>query len=223
MITKLAGIALLAGVLLVVGATNAQATTVAINSGAGVPYTQTAGTGCPTPTGASTTITPNPLWVAAPAGSAWISCGSNGGAIGGATISTGGVINFTQTFILPAGPISGGTLLIAADDTTGVLLNGITLATAGGPVGTHCVVSGITCTSLTTLALPAGDLIPGGNVLLFDVHELDGDGTGIVYSGAVSVVPEPGSVLLFGTGLMGLVGMRFNRRRKSGERRAIPA
>jgi hypothetical protein len=212
MFMKLGGIGLLAGFLLVMGATNAQAVT--INSGAGVPWSQSVGTGCGAATGSSVVITPEILWVAAPAGSAWISCADNlTGAGGGANLSTGAVVSFDQSFVLPGGPFPDGTLSVAADDTTGVTLNGNLLMAAGTTTGLRCSNNGISCDSLTTLVLPMGDMSTGTNNLVFDMHELDGNGSGLVYSGSVNVVPEPTSLALMASGVLGLVRIRLGARK----------
>lgn len=162
------------------------------------------------PNGDSTVaITPNGVWKAPPAGVSWVSYDQttpNGPA-------DGTVINFYQSFILPVATSYSGSVTVYADDTTGVWLNGNQLFVANlGPAQTYCG-GPIGCVD------PNGQVVDlsaflhaGSNTLMFDVNQMHGDGFGLMYYGSAAATPEPGSLLLFGSGLASIAG--FVRRMK---------
>jgi hypothetical protein len=180
-------------------------TTIALASGAGE---TTNNSGNPT-----INISPNPRWASALAGTSWVSNVQSGNpsAPGYVTPANGTSVTFTDTFNV-AGTATLGDLLVMADDTTSVVLNGITLynfAPTAGNTYAVCSDSPISCTSPTIINL-LPDLQSGVNTLSFTVEQLNGSSFGLDYSGvvaytpAVTATPEPATLALFGLPLIAL-------------------
>lgn len=178
-------------------------TTIALASGAGETKNNSGS--------ATIDICKNPKWADAMAGTSWVSNVQSGNpnAPGFVSPVNGTSVTFTDTFDI-AGTATLGDLLVMADDTTSVLLNGITLynyAPANGNTYAVCSDSPISCTSPTAINL-LPDLHSGVNTLSFTVEQINGSSFGLDYSGivaytpAATATPEPATLAMFGLPLI---------------------
>jgi hypothetical protein len=121
---------------------------------------------------------------------------------------------FLQTFTDNNGTTLTGNLLVWADDTAAVYLDGTLLTGPSFVQGVKNCSLGITCTGAGT-SVPF--TVPSGtHTLEFDVYQTGGWTYGLMYDGtvtdnAVDSMPEPGAFVLLGTGLAALAVGRGKR------------
>ena len=165
------------------------------------------------------TLHPNPSWGSALAGSDWISYGSTGDHSdpGYFNPANGTLVTFTTTFVL-TGAITAATLSVMADDSTSVVLNGHTLATANTTRGSTCSNTPIGCLASTegvfSFASLSPYLVDGTNTLSFGVLQVHGSSFGLDFAGRVTdntATPEPAALALVGVGLLLLSVRRWRR------------
>ncbi|WP_180540076.1 PEP-CTERM sorting domain-containing protein [Nevskia soli] len=170
--------------------------------------------------GATENILPNSSWYGPLAGSSWISYADTGSTSDPNfyTVPNGTAVTFSQSFNV-SGTVTNAVLNVLADDTTSVVLNGITIYSAvlGGSYPL-CSSQAIGCLESTegnfSLASFGSDLKQGTNTLSFTTYQENGYSYGLDYVGSVATAtPEPASVTFVG---LGLAGAAFWVRRKAG-------
>jgi hypothetical protein len=157
------------------------------------------------PISPASVVEPNRLWIAAPAGSAWI------GPTSGNTADPLGDYDYTYTLTFDLTSLDHSTATItgewATDNDAVILLNNVNTG-----------ITNIDFLALYPFSISDG-YIPGINTLQFVVTNQPGSGsnpTGLLIanlSGEASVVPIPAAVWLFGSGLLGMIGVA--RRKKT--------
>jgi hypothetical protein len=198
------------------GNTNTSMSVTGVDLTSGTPT----GLGSLTSPGSSTTYTlnPNGVWTSALADSTWVGAASTAGP-GGSVNPAYGYYEFQTTFGATAGTYNG-TLNVFADDTVEVLLNGSVLVPFGGlgndstcaQYAPGCVASTETSLLLTGLSLNAS------NTLDFIVEQAGtvagspgSDPAGVDFNGSLTPTPEPGTLFLLGSGLVGAAGVARRR------------
>lgn len=151
------------------------------------------------------------VWTAALPNSSWVSQNAQNFP-GGSNVEPNAVYTYSTTFTL-ANASYAGSILVMADDTTDVWLNGNLLQNFAGGGNTKCQDQQPNCVVPLSVSLPYGDFLAGVNTLTFNVHQTNLNAEGLDFAGSVSAVPEPGSLLLLGTGLFGVAGEMFRRMR----------
>ncbi len=164
---------------------------------------------------------PSNVWSAALPNSTWVGSTSTSGPVG--TVNPDfGFYTYTTNFSALM-PYYSGTLSVLADDTTAVYLNGNLLIPAGAlGSDTHCADKAPTCGVVDTVSLHGVALNNGEmwNTLTFVVQQAGtgpvggvGDPSGVDFSASLTSVPEPSTLMMLGTGLLGSAGALFRRMR----------
>lgn len=165
--------------------------------------------------GTTAQIAPNVGWSNALGSSSWISFAKTGdpNAPGYFQVSDGTVVSFFDHFFMP-GTASSGWLEVMADDSTSVILNGVTLVYEASTTNNNyrtCSDFGIGCRGAYLINLPANLLITGDNLLEFQVVQRAGSSFGLDYYGQIidpvpASVPEPATLPMLITGLAAFAG-----------------
>ena len=142
---------------------------------------------------ASITSNPNSNWVSF----------NPGNYPGGSNIAAQGTYFYTTSFT--ATNSGSGTITVLADDSTSIYLNDVLITPAAAAVAAvNCTVGTPNCITAATYTL-AG-FKSGINTLTFGVKQDFGSATGVDFTGTIAATPEPSSLALLATGMLGAAG-----------------
>jgi hypothetical protein len=154
--------------------------------------------------------------------SSWVGINANAGPAG--TINPAyGYYEFQTTFTVTNGGSYSGDFDVMADDTTEVILDNAVLIPFGAlDFDSHCSDTPPSCLAEDNDTNPIF-LSAGSHTLTFIVEQAgtgpaggNGDPSGVDFDATLTgpnVTPEPNSLVLLGTGLLGAAGMLMRKRR----------
>jgi hypothetical protein len=180
-------------------------------------YTTSAPTSLTNGSASTYALQTNGVWgTIANSNAGWVGISASASPSSAGTSPALGFYQFSTTFNAAGGAYTGD-LSIMADDTAEIFLNGVLIRgfTSLGS-DSYCSDTGINCRTATDIPLSAITL-SGTNTLTFVVEQAgivaNGDPSGITFQAAIrSIAPEPNSLVLFGTGLLGATGLYLRRR-----------
>jgi hypothetical protein len=162
-------------------------------------------------------LDPGGVWSPALPNSTWVGVAPTAGPVGTSNPDFG-YYTFNTTFT--ATGVYSGSINVMADDTTWVLLNGVPIVTIA-PLGSDitCADTVPSCQNQDLVSL-SGLNLSGTNTLTFIVQQQGvgpvggtNDPSGLDFGATLSQTPEPNTLLLLGTGLLGSAGALLRRMR----------
>ena len=164
-------------------------------------------------------LNPGGVWDGPFAGSNWVGSTATSGPVGTVNPQYGYYLYGFQ--FTSAGTLTS--LQVMADDTVSVFLGATNNIITPGSLGTdtHCANTAPSCTQILQGTFTGSLPVSAGEFLWFAVDQSGtgppggtGDPSGVDFVGTVNTaVPEPGTLMLLGTGLVSSAGMLLRRKR----------